>query len=191
MTILIDMDDVLEDLVSGWVYYINDRFGTHVRPQDVKDWNMALAFPDLTPEQVYSAVTDDKLWSYVKPFDQAVTYTKRLIDDGHTLYVVTASHYKTLSTKMETVLFRYFPHIGWDRVIVTENKHLIKGDVLIDDGPHNLSGGDYRKILFDANHNHGFDEKSIGAVRAYGWQDVYRIINELFSEDAKRSHNKT
>lgn len=39
---------------------------------------------------------------------------------------------------MEDLLFRWFPFITWDQVIITSRKQFIKGDVLIDDGIHNL-----------------------------------------------------
>ena len=183
MTILVDMDDVLEKLVVGWVRYINERFGTDVKPEDVNDWNMALAFPTLTREQVYSAELDDRLWDYVEPMPGADGALRRLIDDGHEIYVVTATYYETLRAKMENVLFRYFPYLSWDHVIITRNKHMILGDVLIDDGPHNLTGGSYRKILFDAQHNRNFDEKSVGAVRVYSWEEAYGQICAIANEN--------
>lgn len=119
MIVLVDMDDVLELLVPGWVAYVNERFGTHARPQDVRSWNMAQAFPTLTREQVYSAVMDDALWDYVKPMPGADEALRRMMADGHEIYVVTATQYQTLRAKMENVLFRYFPYITWSHVIIT------------------------------------------------------------------------
>ena len=104
---------------------------------------------------------------------------QKLIADGHEIYIVTASLYQTLPEKMDEVLFRYFPYISWDHVIVTHNKHLIHGDVLVDDGPHNLTGGSYRKILFEAPHNRNVDESSIGAKRARTWEEVYELISAM------------
>ena len=182
MTILIDMDDVLEQLVKGWVEYINDRFGTHATTNDVQNWDMSMAFPTLTSEQVYSATTDDALWDYVQPMPGAQEAVKKLIDDGHDVYVVTATGYETLRAKMEKVLFRYFPYLSWKQVIITENKHLIQGDILIDDGPHNLSGGNYRKILFTANHNLSFDEKTVGAIRVRNWTEALDTVSQIESE---------
>lgn len=179
MTVLVDMDDVIEKLVDGWVDYNNEKFGTDVKPEDVKDWNMSLAFPTLTREQVYAAEMDESLWDRVKPMPGADEALRSLIADGHDVYIVTATRYETLRAKMDKVLFRYFPYLSWNNVIITSNKHLIRGDVLIDDGPHNLMGGDYRKILFDANHNRNFDETSVGAVRVRSWEEALRIIREL------------
>lgn len=179
MTILVDMDDVLELFIKGWVRYNNERFGTSVTPEDVTDWDMSLAYPMLTHEEVYSAEKDDHLWDYVMPMPGADENLRKLMADGHEIYIVSATYYETLRAKMEKVLFKYFPYITWDHVIITSNKAMIKGDVLVDDGPHNFVSGDYKKILFSGHHNESFDEKSVGAVRAYSWDQVYEIINGL------------
>ena len=182
MKILVDMDDVLEQLVAGWTAYMNDRYGTHVTPEDVHDWNMSKAFPDLTHEQVYSAVDDDALWDLVQPMPGAAEALQKLTSDGHEIYIVTATGYRTMKAKMEKVLFRYFPFLSWSQVIVTEHKQLIRGDILIDDGPHNMQGGEYRKILFSANHNLSFDEASVNAVRVTGWDEVLEAVEKIRQE---------
>ena len=82
-----------------------------------------------------------------------------------------------LEEKMNGLLFRYFPFLTWDRVIVTGRKQMIRCDVLIDDGVHNLEGGDYKKILFTAPHNRQYDAEANGMVRADTWEDVIRIID--------------
>ena len=176
MVILVDMDDVLEQLVEAMVKYNNMHYGTNVRACDVVEWNLARAFPSLTREMVYSPEYDEDFWATVEPMPDADKVLRRLIDDGHEIYVVTASTYETLKQKMDDLLFRWFPFLDWDHVIVTANKHMINGDVLIDDGPHNLTGGNYRKLLFDRPHNRSFDEKSVNAVRVYDWDGIYEQI---------------
>ena len=183
MTILVDMDDVLEQLVAGWCAYLHDRYGTETTASDVKEWNMSKAFPSLTHAEVYGATEDDALWDYVKPMPGAKEGLEALLEDGHEIFVVTATGYETLRAKMEKVLFRYFPFIPWSRVIITEKKQLISGDILIDDGPHNLTGGSYRKILFSAGHNRGFDETSIGAVRVSNWKEVVAAVRKIAAEE--------
>ena len=179
LTILVDMDDVLEDLLPAWVEYLNCKYGCRVRLSDITGWDMRQFFPQLRYDELYGALFDDALWSRVKPKRGAQEYVRRLIDDGHQVFVVTASHPKTIASKMEKVLFRYFPYRTWDNVIVTSKKQMIQGDVLVDDGPHNLAGGAYHKILMDAPHNQDVDVAAMGAVRAMSWRDVYRFICEL------------
>ena len=185
MTILVDMDDVLEQLVAGWVALLNERYGTDTKYEDVACWDISTAFPTLTEEQVYAVEVEEALWDYVKPMPGADKVLRKLIRDGHEIYIVTATKYQTLRKKMETVLFPNFPYIDWHHVIVTYNKSMIRGDILIDDGPHNFSGGSFRKILFTRSHNKSFDADSVGAVRADSWDEVYEEICKIVKETEK------
>lgn len=178
-TILIDMDDTIENLSIEWVKYINRLYGTDVDPYSLRDFNVSLAFPTLTYEQVYGITLEEELWKYVRPIDGAVHYVKKLIDDGHRVYIVTSTEYESIRYKMEHVLFKYFPYLTWKDVIITANKQLIKGDVLVDDGIHNLVGGDYEKILFTAPHNCEYDAEANGMTRVNTWAEVYETINTL------------
>lgn len=182
MVILVDMDDVLECLVAGWVECLNEQYGTDVCPDAVNDWNIGKAFPSLTHEQVYAVECDECLWDHVKPMPGADEGLRTLLSDGHTVYIVTATKYQTLKSKMEKVLFHYFPYLTWDQVIITSHKELIKGDILIDDGPHNMSGGEHRKILFDACHNRSFDESTVGAVRVRNWAEACAEVRRIAAE---------
>lgn len=184
MVILVDMDDVLEQLAVGWIEYLNDKYGTDTSISDSHEWDISKAFPTLTREQVYAAEKDDRIWDYVRPMPGAAEILQQLIADGHSIYIVTATIYQTLKTKMENVLFRFFPFLSWNQVIITSCKTMIKGDILIDDGPHNLAGGEYEKILFEAHHNRDFDESSIGAIRVRNWQEVYEAVRRIAEKKA-------
>ncbi len=183
LTILTDMDDTIEDLLEAWLSYLNDKHGLNVCKDDVREWDMTAAFPSLQPDDVFTPLYDNSLWESVRPMPYASEILERLKEDGHDIYVVTSAHYKSVEAKLERVLFRYFPFFDWTHVIIASNKQLIKGDVLIDDAPHNLIDGDYYKVLMDAPHNRDFDEHSIGAVRVFSWLDVYNVIQKLAGGD--------
>ena len=182
MIVLVDMDDVLELLVDAVVKHVNDIYGTHARAEDVKEWDLSKAFATLTHEQVYATVDDAELWDLVQPMPGAAEALQKIMADGDELYIVTASELGNLKKKMQDVLFKYYPFLDWFQVIITHKKQLICGDVLVDDGPHNLTGGPYRKILFDAGHNRSFDEKSVGAVRVHSWEECYRELCRIRRE---------
>lgn len=59
----------------------------------------------------------------------------------------------------------------------------INGDVLIDDGTHNLEGGNYFKILMTAQHNKKYDAEANGMLRVETWAEVYSAITLLAEED--------
>ncbi len=176
LTVLVDMDDTLTDLLGAWVNYLNIQYGLNVDPNSITDWDIARFFPSLTKEQVMRPINDGKLWMFVKPKPHAAEYLRKLLDDGHRVMVVTASEYETLAVKMNLVLFKYFPFLSWNDVIITSSKQMIRGDVLVDDGVHNLVGGSYAKILVTAPHNRSFDAKKNQMQRAAGWEEIYRMI---------------
>lgn len=183
LTILVDMDDTLEDLCTPWVQYLNEKYGTVVTTDDIKDWHIAKVFPTLTREQVFEPLATEKFWERVKPLPKAYEDICKLKYDGHRIFMVTASDpIISVPMKLEKVLFRYFPFFSCNDVIITTQKQMIRGDVLVDDAPHNLENGNYKRILMNAPHNRFFYEKSIGAARACDWNTVYRLISKYACE---------
>jgi 5'(3')-deoxyribonucleotidase len=189
MTILVDMDDVLEQLVEGMLRYVNAKYGTAVSPEDIVEWNLAKAFPTLTREMVYSPEYDESFWQTVDPMPGADRILRRLLREGHEIYVVTATEYETLKQKMDDLLFRWFPYLDWSHVIITANKQMIRGDVLIDDGIHNLEGWEYKKIMFTAPHNRFYDAEANGMIRVNTWEEAVRIIDRM-AADAEQALNE-
>lgn len=125
LTILVDMDDTIESLASAWVDYLNTRHGTTTKLTDITSWDISKAFPTLTNEQVYAPLFEDDFWDWVKPIDGASEVLQKLIADGHKVLIVTTSNYHTLASKMERVLFKYFPFLTWNDVIITSHKQRI------------------------------------------------------------------
>ena len=166
LTILVDMDDTIENLAEAWVAYLNARHQTSTNLSDITDWDISKAFPTLTKEQVYAPLFEDAFWSWVKPMEGASEALQKLIADGH------------------QVLFHYFPFLTWNDVIITAHKQLIKGDVLIDDGIHNLEGGDYFKILMTAPHNRCYDADKNRMYRVTSWSETYSVIQALACADS-------
>lgn len=182
LTILVDMDDTLEHLLPAWLSWLNDTYLCNVTEEDIHSWNLCEAYPELTPEQVYGPLHNDMFWYDVKPYAAAGEVLRQFLQDGHRVFIVTNTHFRTLRTKMERVLFRYFPFLDWDQVIVCSKKQMIRGDILIDDGPHNLVGGDYIKLMMDQPHNRGLDAAWLaenGVTRVYSWVQIAQIVDHI------------
>ena len=178
MRILIDMDDTIELLLEAWVRKANALYGRDVKCEDVKEWDVTKAYPGLTHEEVYGVLKDPDFWYTVEPAPGAVKGVKKLMEE-HDVYIVTVTPYDEIAPKMENLIFRRFPYITWDRVIITGNKRLISADVMIDDGPHNLIGAACEKILVDAPYNREFDEKAYGMTRVRTWDEILDAIERI------------
>ena len=188
LTILIDMDDTIEHLTDAWIKWLNKKHGTEVSNDDIVSWNFSKAFPTLTEAETYAPLYVDEFWGTVRPMNGALEAMADLIMYGHEVYIVTSSAYQTLPAKLERVLFTYFPIIKWDHVIVTANKQMIRGDVLVDDAPHNLEGFDGLRILVNASHNRNYPAEENGMIRAGGWPEIYRLICREANESKEKKY---
>ena len=72
-----------------------------------------------------------------------------------------------------------FPFLSKEQIIRENNKQKIFGDILIDDGVHNLIGGRYKKFLFNRPNNSEFNEKEYDITRVYSWKEVYERISNF------------
>lgn len=172
--ILCDADDTIENLLDCWISALNAKYGTSVTPQEVTDWDVSLFFPTLTRDQVYSPITEKDIWKNLDRIPNCYDVLKE-INEKHTLRIVTATHYNTCDKKIERIL-ELFPFLHWNQFIITAHKQLVHGDYLIDDGVHNVVGGDYQGILFSRPHNSSFDAEENGVIRVSDWNEIRSII---------------
>ena len=179
MTILVDMDDTIELLLQAWVSRANQKYGRNVSVDEITGWNVAEPYPGITKEEIYKVLYEPGFWKSVEPMPGAAEALKHFMDEGHEVYIVTATEIEHVQEKMNCLLFRYFPFLSWQQVIITGRKQMIRGDVLIDDGIHNLEGGDYMKILFSAPHNRNYDAEKNGMIRVRTWDEIVRIIDGM------------
>lgn len=179
ITLLVDMDDTIENLLPAWAERLNNKYGTSVQGDDITDWDVHRFFPSLTKDEVYSPLYEDKFWETVQPKTDAIHYLSQLNNLGFKLYICTNSNYQTIRCKLEYIIDRYFPFISWWNVITICNKQLINADILVDDGIHNLIGGSYKKILMTASHNKDFDADSNGIIRVNDWHEAFDAIIKI------------
>ena len=179
MTILVDMDDTIEQLLKAWVNRANEKYGRAVTLDDITEWNVAAPYIGISREEIYGVIYEKGFWESVEPMPGAAEALKHFMEEGHEVYIVTATEIEHVEEKMKGLLFRYFPFLSWEQVIITSRKQMIRGDVLIDDGIHNLEGGQYRKIMFTAPHNRMYDAEANGMIRVYSWDEVVRIIDGM------------
>ena len=184
--ILVDMDDTIENLRPAWIKKLNEKYGTNIDACNIEKWDLDEYFPKLTRDQIFSPIFEENFWETVTPKLDAIEYLTRLYNEGFNLYLVTASHYRTLTEKFEKALFPYFPFFTEDKIIICDNKQLINGHVLIDDAVHNLLGGKYHKILYNTNVSKDFNAEAFGIWRAHNWEEIYRIIQRLYKYELER-----
>lgn len=182
MRILVDMDDVLENLLEVWVSVLNAKHDLHVKQEDIVEWEMAKAYPTLTKEEIFEPFNKETFWQLTTPKKDAQKYIQMLQKDGHEIFVVTATHYNFIAMKMRSIVEKWFPSIPYNHLIITYEKQMVKGDVLVDDYLPNLIGGEYKKLLFDAPYNRQISDETLakyGVTRVKDWAETYQAIKNI------------
>lgn len=182
ITVLVDIDDTIENLCEVWVDMLNLKYGTTVKYEDINSWDLPKFFPTLSREQVFAPLHSPEIWYSLRPKKGARYYLKKLISEGFDVYLCTTTYYKNVQWKYEGVIEKYFPFISWDNVIITSNKQLIHADFLVDDAPHNLEGGSYNKILVSAPHNRSCNAEENGFIRCDTWSEIYGVLKDYQKE---------
>lgn len=181
-TVLIDMDDTIENLCEAWVKWLNEKYKFMVFLDDITEWDMCKFFPDIPESEVYAPLYDEEFWKTVRPKMDAIEYIDKMDSEGYNILICTHSNIKTIRQKVEYILNRYFPSIDDNHIIILKHKQMLTADVLVDDGVHNLIGGNYKKILFTASHNKAFDAESNDMTRCNNWKEVYETITKLYED---------
>ena len=155
LTILCDADDTIQELTVHWLAELNRKYNYNVKKEDVTSWDITKAYPELTPDEVLEPLYSNEFWNKTTPID--------------------GSSYGAKTKK----LMEMFPFLTKEQIIRENNKQRIMGDVLIDDGVHNLIGGRYKKFLFNQPNNSGFNEQDYDITRVYSWKDIYERISNF------------
>lgn len=176
---LVDQDHVLAHWLPGMTNILRDickREGRDFPLPDVQtDWEL-LTGDEATDQLIYEALDHPELYSSLEPVDGAVKGLETLEDVlGYTVFICTSpSLYNPTcaSQKVEWVA----QHLGnrWkSRVVMTNDKTLVRGDILIDDKP-TVTGvmcPTWEHIIFDAPYN----QNSQGR-RLYNWSEVEALL---------------
>jgi 5'(3')-deoxyribonucleotidase len=181
-----DLDGVVVNSPQMVIAYINERLGLNLTMDNFTTYCMEDALPDQYKWIVSAAFKDPEMWRTVKLIDGAYDTIKKLYEEGHEIWFVTSSLPSNLRKKINHLArnLDFLPKdYVWLHTINTQNKQLIRLDVLVDDGLFNLvSNRTYASICFDMPYNRTDDWLIPNFYRAYGWHDVYGYIKTIEKE---------
>ena len=107
---------------------------------------------------------------------------KKLIDDGHEVFICSASHPFAVTPKIKECLLKYFDYLDTTKLIFIYNKQLIQADFCIDDGIHNLVDAPYKGILISTPYNESINEGEYDIKRVISFKEAYEFIKECANE---------
>jgi 5'(3')-deoxyribonucleotidase len=169
LTIAIDVDGVLLDLVTPWLERLHARTGYKIYYEDVKTFNIETLLPEYL-RSTFTSFLDDTIYDYVQPVLDAPWGVMELAKMGHSLILVTHCHPDRIASKMRAIR-RFFPEV-FSGVVVTKWKDCVNYDILIDDAIHNNP-----TILLNQPWNLGWDANEF-SQRALSWNHIVSLMSD-------------
>lgn len=187
MVIFADMDEVSVKLLQEWLKYLNKYNVKDKSVEDILEWDLSKSYPTLTDEQLYGPLLDIELWKRVQPAGGAYKYLKQLKDDGHQVYIATASYPHSFYLKVKHCLLKHFDFLTQKDIICIHDKSLLRGDILFDDYPENLRNFKGIKVLKNTYYNTKCDDCCVD-FRVDEWEEFYSLVNQLKNVKEKYSY---
>lgn len=178
-TILLDCDGILSDFVSPALELVYNHTGDRHYVSEIVQWDVFAAIGKKQHEHILDkAVKESAFCSNLPVMFGAQEAVESLRQLGE-VYIVT-SPYHAPSWVYERTLWLE-KHFGFTRkqIVNTPAKHLVMGDVLVDDSEKNLkdwkeTNPDGLAILWDSPWNRHVDH--VGVRRLYDWDSVVETI---------------
>lgn len=180
MIILIDQDSTLADWEEGFLasWKKNHPHEIAIEINQRTQFETCLDYPEHLRYEVEKTYHAPGFFLNLKPIPRAVEAVRKMIELGHHVFICTAP----LSDYEHCVIEKYQwveNHFGRDftkRMIVTKDKTLVHGDILIDDKPEiiGLIKPTWEHVLFEApyNRNHINGRKIINWSN---WREVLKL----------------
>lgn len=188
--LLLDCDGVLADFLTPALKILKELTGRTYAPSDFTDWDL---FQTVGPEwkaPFYRACGELSCLTF-EPYPASLNAVANLATFMD-VYVVTAPMQCNVNwlREREEWLARHYG-IPAERVIHTAAKHLVTGDLFIDDKPSNVRDWSRANphqigLLWDAPYN----QLERGLTRAKSWHDVHTIVNTLDWSGQNGLHGK-
>lgn len=179
MLILIDQDGVLADFERG--FYNAWKASKHTHPavelKDRRQFYVKDDYPSEFQADAIDLMTSKGFFRGLPPIDHAIESLNQLIALGHDVRICTSplTIYKNcVQEKYEWVE----QHLGLDfvtRMMVTKDKTIVHGDILIDDKP-TITGSrmpTWEHIIYDQPYNRHIDRKRLSWNN---WKEV--LLNQ-------------
>ena len=171
MTIFVDMDEVIADTYGAHIARYNERHGGSLTKEICMGGEVWHQVPEHR-ELIWQHYFEPGFFRNLDPIPGSREILREL-SEKYQIYIASAAMQFPDSLKEKHQwLDEHFPFIHWRNRILCGDKHILRGDVLIDDRSHNLESFKGRSILFTSPHN----VHTEGYERADSWEEVHRLL---------------
>ncbi len=167
MTIFVDMDEVIADTYGAHIAWYNRHFGANLTREQCLGGEVWQQVPEHR-SHLWSHYFQPGFFRTLDPIAGSVEVMRELAAKHEVFVASAAMQFPNSLVEKHEWLDEHMPFIHWRNRILLGDKHILRGDVLIDDRLHNLETFKGRGILFTSPHN----IHAQGFERAGDWEEV-------------------
>ncbi|PRX55334.1 5' nucleotidase, NT5C type [Flagellimonas meridianipacifica] len=168
MTLFVDMDEVLADTYQAHIDVYNSEFGASLTREECYGKEVWQCVPEEHQQSVRQHAHTRGFFKELPVIENSSEVLEQL-NEKYKVYIASAAmQFPNSLEEKSDWLDNHFSFIPWQRRILCGYKHILKGDLLIDDRSYNLERFNGKTILFTSPHNvntKGFD-------RANTWLEI-------------------
>lgn len=179
MTIMVDIDGILNDLTPKAIELYNSRTGKNIQMSNITTYNFYECLPKEDADGICSLFKEKIFWDSLQPLHDSQKALQKLIKCGHRVFIATATDPVNFEWKCNWMR-KFFGFIPTDDIIRIVDKSLLKADVMIDDCMDNLIGNICDRIILDYPYNRNESKDFVYDIhRAYNWGEIVNIIKTI------------
>lgn len=159
MIILVDMDNTLVDFDKAFLESWKDKYpGEYFVPlEERKNFHPHKDYPETLQKKVLDICHGAGFIRNLSPMPGGIEAVTEMLRDGHDVRFCTSYLFEYKNSVLEKYEWveQYFGFDAIERIIMTRDKTLITGDILIDDKPEiiGIKPSSWEHILYDRPHN--------------------------------------
>ncbi len=153
MTIFVDMDEVIADSYQAHIDIYNEEYEGNFTKMDCQGKEFWQCVPEQHQQRVKDHAWQVGYFRDLKVIEHSQDVLKELCKLHHVYIASAAMQFPNSLREKSDWLDDFFPFIPWQNRILCGDKHILKGDVLIDDRSYNLRHFEGRSLLFTSPHN--------------------------------------
>jgi 5'(3')-deoxyribonucleotidase len=171
-TIFIDMDEVIADAYGAHIEIYNKEYNGKLTLENCRGFEVWMKVPEAHQESVRKHATRRGFFKNLKPIAGSIDVIKELAASYEVHIASAAMQFPNSLEEKSDWLDHHLPFIPWQNRILCGHKHILRGDILIDDRSYNLEAFNGRGIMFSSPHN----AHSNGFERADDWEDIRKML---------------
>lgn len=171
-----DADEVLFKFTERILKKYNDEYGKNLTIDDLTEWELDQNINDGTSLSKY--MFEDGFFESLDTYEGAEEVLKSLIDEGHEVYISTATWKGAILDKYAS-FEKHFPFLDFKNIIMVKDKFLLSGDFMLDDKKENIETSSARyPVIMDRPWNQGLE-----GLRVKNLTEFYELVQRIMKEE--------